>query len=168
MLNWVISLSAILAFLHPYKNIFNISKAGVFLFLLVLVVGRISLNKCKYNRFVAMGNTLVLGSFIVFLFSFSDQKYSNTLYIVAIGQSMNFVALLLNGGRMPVEKKALTRRGCKLLPNNPLHFIENECSRMIILDDRIYIPAFSHKIVSVGDILTDIGLITTAVNLYIF
>jgi hypothetical protein len=168
MLSWLGLLSVILVLVHPYQNVFNLSRVSIFLVVFILIAGRMFLDRCKYNRSVAVGNIFVLATFVIFLFAFSNKTYFSIRYIVAFGQFLNFVVVSFNGGRMPVEKTILARRGRQLPSDSPRWFVEDQYSRMWILNDRIYISFLSNKVISIGDVLTDVGLIITAVHLYLW
>ena len=168
VLDLLSALSLLLVLAHPYRNVFTIPRAYALLLLLVLLVGRVLLNRCRYNSFVGIGNLLVFGACTVFLFSFSDPKYFSMLYVVTVGNALNFVALLFNGGRVPGETSGLFQRDRELLPDNPLHVTASQHSRMRILDDRIYAALLSNKIISIGDIVLYVGFIATAVHVYLF
>jgi len=167
MLHVLGSLSAILVLAHPTLNVFTAPRPHAIFAIVLLLIWRIASNKCKHSRANSIGNILRLAAFITLICVFTNPKYFG-LYIFAFGQLLNFAVILFNLGRMPVDSSKLEPRGIKLLPDSPLHVREDERTRFKLLDDRIYVPLLSEKITSIGDIFIDIGIVVTAVRMYLF
>lgn len=146
---------------HPTENIFSASRYLVYPLLLVFVVGRLLLSRKRFCGAVALGNISLLLGFIAFLFTFTTTDFWPVRYFVGFGWLLNWLVIAINGGRMPVEPSVLLRRKRQLTSDNSLYFVEQENTRLKILDDRIYTPFLSTKVISIGDIFIRLGVIVT-------
>lgn len=155
-------------FFHPTENIFSIPRQHAYPLLLFLILFRSLLNKQKFSGIIAWSNISLLAGLVLALYSFAATHYWAIRYVIAIGWLLNWLVILVNGGRMPVEASALLKRKRNLAPDNPLYFREAASTRLKVLDDRIYNSFLSEKIISIGDVLIRLGAIIVFMQVFIF
>lgn len=108
----------------------------------------------------------LLSYFLLFLFALGNVYFSG-FTMIAAGFFLNFMAILLNGGRMPVSENGLFLAGQFELHqilengNSITHVLIDDSTVFPFLGDIIPFvrPYFFPKVVSVGDVLIFLGLI---------
>lgn len=169
----------ILFFLSNQNNkIFDISSLKykwLLFFLLLIQVLTIFVFKIVNNsveiKYIYHLNTLYYFIFIIFV----DLNIKNKGFkLISTGGFLNFIAILLNGGRMPVSEEALNIVGDEILLNilstdsSLTHVLASSDTNFKFLGDIIPIPKpypFS-KVISFGDIFIFIGIVIYFISRY--
>lgn len=143
-------------------------KALPVLFVLCETLSYLVIKKSGMNEWNRQSLYLlhVLSYFLLFLFALGNVYFSG-FTMIAVGFFLNFMAILMNGGRMPVSEAELLRAGQFDLHqvlkkgNSITHVLIDENTVFPFLGDIIAFPepyVFS-KVISVGDVLIFLGLV---------
>lgn len=166
MLARLVLIIALATLFNPWAALFTVTRTWAIGVLVCLAISRILLNKRKHSGTVAVLSTLVCFGFSAFLFLFANPRYF-FIYAVAFGNLLNFLVMLVNRGRMPVEPDKINKHNRKLSADSSLHQIASETTHMRFLDDRFYVSILSYKIISVGDIILSFGIILLLLQSYL-
>jgi len=112
------------------------------------------------------GIYLYIGSYILLLIAIWYNRDIKEMIIFGMGITFNFLAILANGGQMPVSISALNRTGMMdVLPllkskTYVLHSLLNEGTKLKFLTDIIPLPSPypRPRVLSVGDIIMALGI----------
>lgn len=96
--------------------------------------------------------------------------------VSVLGSVCNFAAIFANDGKMPVDAKVLEQMSgyasCSdesiFRFNGHRHSCAGEDTRLFFLIDRLYYPSVTNAILSIGDILMYIGIVTSGFFIMVF
>lgn len=119
----------------------------------------------------------VLSYLLLFVFVWANRRHLGLL-IIGIGLLLNFLAIVTNGGLMPVSPDTLERAGLeermaalKLGEPIPLTknlLLEREDTRLWFLSDiLVWDNPANIRAFSVGDVIIGVGLAVTLANLFL-
>lgn len=135
----------------------------LFQFLIVYLGGR------EINFILKYGPVIYVGSFLLLLWTLYQNSHIKGMKIIFIGIFLNFIAITMNGGQMPVAETAMQISGLEDLYQTvssglyPTHTLMAETDNIIskITGDFIPIPP-PHprpRVISIGDIVMTVGVI---------
>ena len=112
------------------------------------------------------GVYLYIVSYVLLLVAIWYNRHIKEMIIFGIGIACNFLAILANGGHMPVSLNALNRTGMMdVLPllkskTYVLHSVLNEGAKLKFLTDIIPLPSPypRPRVLSIGDIIMALGI----------
>lgn len=117
----------------------------------------------QYRMFLYIGAYCLL--FIVLFFNL----HNRALWLILVGAILNFAAIVLNQGSMPVDLNLLARAGFQNMLQSTINIgalpnyisLENALGFTAYLGKRLVTPAFYplKQIMSVGDIFISLGLL---------
>jgi len=144
----------------PIKKIGLIISAFLIQYILVFFGER------GYQLFSKIGVYLHIFSYVLLLIALWYSRDIKGMKLIGIGVAINFIAILANGGRMPVSAKALLKADMgDMLPllnskSYVIHTLLTEKSHLKFLTDIIPLPHPYPKprVLGVGDIVMSIGL----------
>ncbi len=134
-------------------------------------IGTVLLWQNGFGASFALGWGMVLAYSLIFAFLWVNWRVPG-LQVAAVGIALNFLAVLLNGGRMPIWPAAFDAAGFTpdAIAGDPFHFLlpagttAEFVSRGGIFGDVVPIPLpFIRDVVSIGDMLLALGLFWTIV-----
>jgi len=114
------------------------------------------------------GTLFELTALALIAFGLWRNRFLRGLWVVTLGYAMNTLAILANGGKMPVTAEALEAAGlAAAIPilergGDALHVVVGPGTRLVWLSDII---PLSGSVISVGDILITIGLALAVVEI---
>jgi signal transduction histidine kinase len=100
---------------------------------------------------------------LLLIFIFFNSKYKH-IKIIGMGILMNFLVILLNGGAMPVSRRALEipslAKQVEMIQSGVLsnYTLMTDKTPLWILADIIYIPWPKEQFISIGDITIMLGI----------
>ncbi|KPU45784.1 hypothetical protein OXPF_10190 [Oxobacter pfennigii] len=95
---------------------------------------------------------------LIFMFIYMNRK-NKWILIMGIGFMLNAVAIFANGGLMPVSQAAIDAAGIKgSVSSEGLYTLVNKSTRLWFLGDVIPFRIFRSYVVSIGDLVSAIGL----------
>jgi hypothetical protein len=127
------------------------------------------------SSLVDLKRVCIILSYILLLFALSRNIHIRGTLIVAFGTFLNFLAILENGGFMPVSPEARHLAGKALVDLSSGEIILTqsggvvlpiEQTRLCFLTDIIPISVV-HTVFSVGDVIIGIGILVICINLVI-
>ena len=144
----------------PIKKVGLIISAFLIQFILVFFGER------DFQLFSKIGVYLHIFSYILLLIALWYSREIKGMKILAVGVVINFIAVLANGGQMPVSAKALLKANMNdMLPllnsrSYVVHTLLTEKSHLKFLADIIPLPPPypRPRVLSIGDIVMSIGL----------
>jgi hypothetical protein len=103
---------------------------------------------------------------LIFVFTFMNRK-NKLIFLMGIGFLLNAIPIFLNGGAMPVSSVAF-----KMLNSNAeidieklgLYTLINQDTKLWILGDIIPFRGFIKSIVSIGDIIAALGMMSIIIT----
>lgn len=117
----------------------------------------------------AFGTVLIMVSYIALLLMLAANWNHQSCRILLLGTFLNFVVMILNGGRMPVDMVAAAQLGLPLegLAEGQIfkHIGITEATRMPFLADVIPINFGIRRLISIGDVFVAIGLFSLVQHL---
>jgi MFS family permease len=134
-------------------------------------IGTVLLWQNGFGASFPLGWGMVAAYFLIFAFLWVNWRVPG-LQVAAVGIALNFLAVLLNGGRMPIWPAAFDAAGFTpdAIAGDPFHFLlpagttAEFVSRGGIFGDVVPIPLpFIRDVVSIGDMLLALGLFWTIV-----
>ncbi len=143
----------------------------VLLLALTVRVGVLLMWREGVNPGVPPGWGIVLAYSLIFVFLWGNWRVPG-LQVAAVGIALNFLAVLLNGGRMPIWPAAFAAAGFSpdALAGDPFHYllpagtVAEFVSRGGIFGDVVPLPLpIIRDVVSIGDLLLAMGLFWTIV-----
>ena len=105
--------------------------------------------------------------YALLLLGFWCNRQYYEIWITALGTSLNFAAIIANGGRMPVSVKAMETIGKQdrllqiLSGVNGKHMVADSSTHLVFLTDVIparAFPVFLSTVYSAGDIFIGVGI----------
>ncbi|MEA1964723.1 MAG: DUF5317 domain-containing protein [Candidatus Aerophobetes bacterium] len=144
----------------PIKKVGLIISAFLIQYILVFFGER------GFQLFSKIGVYLHIFSYVLLLMALLYSREIKGMKLIGIGVAINFIAILANGGQMPVSAEALLKADMNdmlsLLYNKSyvVHTLLTEKSHLKFLTDIIPLPHPYPKprVLSVGDIVMSIGL----------
>ncbi|HYM52159.1 MAG TPA: MFS transporter [Candidatus Dormibacteraeota bacterium] len=133
---------------------------------LALRVGSVLLSQNELGSRLPLGWAFVAAYLLIFVWLWGNWRVPG-LQVAAIGIGLNTLALLLNGGRMPIWEAAFVAAGFTpdALAGDPFHFlvttgtVADFVSRGGIFGDVVPIPLpVIRDVVSIGDVLLSVGI----------
>lgn len=105
-------------------------------------------------------------SYLIFIIGLSYNSNLKGFKFLSMGGLLNFLPILVNGGKMPVSLKALriinNESQIELLLNNRVltHSLANKATRLKFLIDFIPLgkPYIFPKVISIGDVFFSLGI----------
>ena len=166
---WLLFLSVIAILISPFEEVFIVSRWFMFCVVLVYLAGKVSIQMVAYNKVIGLMNILVNGGFATSLFFLTQPEFFILKLVVTGGYFCNFLALVANGGRMPVEKSILEQYDVQLSYNNPTHCNTDSSTKLRFINDRFVFPSITkNEAISLGDIILQCGILLSAIQIYIF
>jgi len=93
---------------------------------------------------------------VIFVYFNRKNKY---IVLMGVGFLINAIPIFLNGGAMPVSTKAAETAGLTLnISKEGLYTLINGDTRLWFLGDIIPLTVLRHFAISIGDIITAVGL----------
>lgn len=155
-----------------FRNISSVYLKGWYLIVICFIIETLSvflrLNTTGtlsnfLNKYYTYANIVI---YVIMMVLICLNIQYKGMVIILIGSFLNFVAILLNGGKMPVSQNALVNASMMhqlgLFKHNLLltHTLITDKTRLFILSDIIPIPKPYpiNKVISIGDIIIDIGI----------
>lgn len=148
------------------SNLANISfkKGWLFIVAFILLIA----SELAGNKYELINNNLIIFQGLVFCFILAgfwfNRQYAG-IWAVAAGCLMNALAMLFNGGKMPVSLEVVEKANLmsRIAETGAKHAIVpiNGGTRLPFLCDIIYLPnilGFLMKIISIGDLFVVLGL----------
>lgn len=138
------------------KNIGKISISHWYLFLIAFVIKYSAILLGKFLEGKVAGfiqnnyNYINIVVFTLLIIGLLLNIKNKGIIIILVGSILNFIVILLNGGKMPISQSI------SFLPFT--HTLINEYTRCHYLADIIPIPYFIPKIISIGDIIIGVGI----------
>jgi len=143
------------------KNLENVDIKGTYLVFISFLIEFfivISINKGFFNigKFTYILNSIMYILLAIFIYFNRKNKY---ILLMGIGFLLNAVPIFLNGGAMPVSTKAAEIAGINLnISKEGLYTLINSNTRFWFFGDIIPLTVLRHFAISIGDIITAIGL----------
>jgi MFS family permease len=137
----------------------------VLLAALILRFGAVALRQGEVTD-LPIGWAIVAAYFLIFVFLWGNWRVPG-LQVAAVGISLNFLAVLINGGRMPIWPGAFEAAGFTpdAVAGDPFHFllptgtVAEFVARGGIFGDVVPLPLpVIRDVVSIGDLLLALGL----------
>lgn len=125
------------------------------------------------NSHVDLKRICLLLSYIILIFTLVNNLHIKGIWIIATGASLNFIAMLANGGFMPVSPDArllaaktpvILQTGIMSLTNAGGVIILPDQTRLGFLTD-IFPVSFVHAVFSAGDIVIGVGILVVCIGL---
>jgi len=148
-------------------NLANIKIRFGWLIVIAVLVQSMPFALSAPSSFVELKKALLVLSYVLLLWVLSCNLQSRGMYIVLLGTLLNFLAIIANGGLMPVSPEARLWAGKptlgesglgKVLPEGTGILLPIDQTNLWLLSDIIPIN-FIHIVISIGDILIAIGLL---------
>ena len=153
-------------------NIATIKITFGWLILIAVLVQNIPFAFSAPSSFVELKKALLVLSYVLLLCALSRNLQSWGMRVLLLGILLNFLAIVANGGLMPVSPEARLRAGMpalgvsglgQVLPEGTGVLLPIDQTRLWLLSD--IIPVFwAHMVISPGDIIIGIGLLIFAVQ----
>ncbi len=157
------------------SNLFNIRLNKVWLILSAFCITaavQIASREIRFNTVVTMAFQVVMLLLLAAGFWFNRNRLG--VCIIAVGYFLNFLVIMLNGGKMPVSIEVIKKSGLiqSLDDIDIKHNIFSNADKIKLpfLADIIHPPYFlsyGMDIISVGDIVIALGLFVLTVELVI-
>jgi len=147
-------------------NLANIKIRFGWLIIIAVLVQSIPFALSSPSSFVELKKALLILSYVLLLWALSRNLNSWGMRILLLGTLLNFVAIVANGGLMPVSpearlwagKPAIGESGFgKVLPEGTGVLLPIDQTNLWLLSDIIPINSI-HAVLSVGDVLIAFGL----------
>ena len=143
------------------KNLENVDIRGTYLVFISFLIEFfivISINIGFFNigSFTYILNFIMYILLAIFIYFNRKNKY---ILLMGIGFLLNAIPIFFNGGAMPVSAKAAETAGLTLnVTKEGLYTLINGNTRFWLLGDIIPLAVLRHFAISIGDIITGIGL----------
>lgn len=145
------------------KNLENINLNCIYLAFAGFFIEAVIIFSIRKGIIVRGTLTLILDIIMyILLFSFTYANRKNIfLVIMGAGFLLNALAIFSNGGAMPVSAEAMAAAGLVADVNREgLYVLVGPATKLSFLCDVIPFNFISHLAISIGDIITAIGLMT--------
>lgn len=144
------------------KNLENISLKGIYLIITAFSI-ELVINILIKNRFISSGIlTYTMDSvmyILIFIFAIMNKK-NPYIVVMSIGFFLNAIAILANGGTMPVSLSAIETTGItREINREGLYTLVNAQTHLSILCDILPVKFIGSFVVSIGDIVSAAGMI---------
>jgi len=148
-------------------NLANIKVRFGWLIIIAVLVQSMPFALSAPSSFVELKKALLVLSYVLLLWVLSRNLHSWGMRILLLGTLLNFLAIVANGGLMPVSpearlwagKPALGESGFgKVLPEGTGILLPIDQTNLWLLSDIIPIN-FIHVVLSIGDVLIALGLL---------
>jgi hypothetical protein len=148
-------------------NIVTIKIKFGWLIILSVFMQRMPFALSDPSSFVELKKALLVLSYLLLLWVLSNNLHLWSMRILALGTALNFVAIVANGGLMPVSPGAILQAGMtsieqsglgKVLPKGTGILLPVDQTNLWVLSDIIPISLVG-GVFSLGDILIGIGLL---------
>lgn len=144
------------------SNLESMELKGIYLIGFGFAIEFVIILLIRKNIFTAGINTLfldILMYLLIFTFIFLNRK-NRYIVIMGIGFMLNALAIFSNGGTMPVSTSALKTIGFSTnVHTEGLYTLINANTNLSFLGDTIPIDFIGRFVVSLGDIISAIGLV---------
>jgi len=108
----------------------------------------------------------IISYLLLFFALYKNRLIPGIRYILG-GTAMNFAVIAANGGRMPVRADVIPDKLAEILATaqGGTHVLMNESTRLAFLADIFYISLpYQHMLISMGDIIIDLGILVLVVR----
>lgn len=137
------------------------------LIILAVLLQRIPFALSVPSSFVELKKALLILSYVLLLWALSRNLHLGSMRIMALGSVLNFAAIVVNGGLMPVSPEARLQAGMtpigqprfgKVLPEGTGVLLPVEQTNLWFLSDIIPVSLVG-GVFSLGDVLIGVGLL---------
>lgn len=141
----------------------------------IQIVARLAAQKCS-AKIVSYALFINIIAYCLLLTGFWLNREYFGIKVISVGSGLNILAILLNGGRMPVNYEALLRNNMDRiidLINRGLdfkHVLIDESTKVLFLTDIIQLPGifgYLMRVVSIGDLIIALGICVFIFEIFI-
>ena len=147
-------------------KLFNLNKICLLLAALAAQV-IININFLNIDNLYYLGAALHISSyFLLFIFFWANRHILN--YLLVIGAALNFAAVSLNGGAMPVHTIHMPDAAVEKINNSVTHTVLDEATRVPWLADIFHVSWPFQQMISIGDVFICIGIFALVQKIMLF